>query len=86
MNTTTARSRRCGWHWFLDSSSTAGTDRWTAWLAYEQRWQIWLVRYFVVAPAILLCLALSYTRNYSEVPRAVSHGDVHDRDAWRHPG
>jgi serine/threonine protein kinase len=35
-----------------------------SWLAYEQRWQIWLVRYLIVAPAILLCLALSYTRNY----------------------
>jgi serine/threonine protein kinase len=33
-------------------------------LAYEQRWQIWLIRYLIVAPAILFCLALSYTRHF----------------------
>jgi tRNA A-37 threonylcarbamoyl transferase component Bud32 len=35
-----------------------------AWLAYEQRWQIWLIRYLIVAPAILVCLALSYTSHF----------------------
>jgi tRNA A-37 threonylcarbamoyl transferase component Bud32 len=35
-----------------------------AWLAYEQRWQLWLIRYLIVAPAILACLALSYTSHF----------------------
>ena len=39
------------------------------WLAYEQRRQIWIIRYAVVAPAVLLCLLFSQTpafRKYRE--------------------
>jgi eukaryotic-like serine/threonine-protein kinase len=35
-----------------------------AWLAYEQRWTIWAIRYLIVAPMILVCIGLSYTRHY----------------------
>jgi len=34
------------------------------WLAPEQRPQIWLIRYAVVAPACLLCLGFSFTRHF----------------------
>lgn len=41
-----------------------------AWLAYEQRHQIWLIRYLIVAPAILLCFAFSYSRHFRKYREA----------------
>jgi tRNA A-37 threonylcarbamoyl transferase component Bud32 len=34
------------------------------WIAPEQRLQIWAIRYAIVAPAGLLCLAFSYSRHF----------------------
>ncbi|HEV7839818.1 MAG TPA: protein kinase [Gemmatimonadaceae bacterium] len=34
------------------------------WLAPEHRYQIWVIRYLIVAPAILACLAFTFSRHF----------------------